>query len=666
MNRDPGLRALRNSRGEAAAARSTGRRFAHTPGVESLEGRTLLSSFFSGPTPIRPVLTSSGVVTLTMNGPGLEIVKPVGHGLFAVTLFGTTSASTLNITSTYQRPHKTFKPLQIASIRVVTGQIGGINATGAADLLGAITPLPGSVGSLQFNSLGPNARIDVGGTLGVLGAGSIDLGPSGHVKIGDDLGQSLAVGALVLDGGQLQIGHDLTGSLSVGNLSLSHSGQFQIGHDLTGGGQVSGNVSVTDNSLLFIGHDLVSGLNVTQGVNLDNGGRIIVGNDVTGNLSVGGSLSLSNGALLNVGRDLAGTLSITGDLALAAGAALDVGRDLNALLVGGNLTVAPSGGSIAVGGNLSSLKVHGYFQGQGSKTNIDLNVGLDLDLFTVLGGLAGQGGISDANINVGKSILGLDVRHGIFNSLITAGVLIDGSNANGIPGGNIGADGADSVYNSEIRAGVNIRNLTINGNVRSTFAVDPNSTGYPTRIVAGEDRAGVFSSGGVIDNFQITGTMYDSVLAASVQPFGGQGTLPPLPFPYGPAPTPPGPGPGDLGNNTYDAPAGTITGGTVAMPHAYPNFSEVSYYNETLTGVAYNHVQDPTIDDYIYPGAINPSFASPPVPASSLSDGATVLPLPTKSTVLGGVVSTVHGDEADFAGIFAADARGVFVGALPS
>jgi hypothetical protein len=39
--------------------------------------------------------------------------------------------------------------------------------------------------------------------------------------------------------------------------------------------------------------------------------------------------------------------------------------------------------------------------------------------------------------------------------------------------------------------------------------------------------------------------------------------------------------------------------------------------------------------------------------------------LPTKSTVLGGVVSTPHGDSQDFAGIFAADTRGVFVGPLP-
>ena len=75
---------------------------------------------------------------------------------------------------------------------------------------------------------------------------------------------------------------------------------------------------------------------------------------------------------------------------------------------------------------------------------------------------------------------------------------------------------------------------------------------------------------------------------------------------------------------------------------------------------------DPTIDDLILRGSINPSFASPPLPLASLSDPTTKLPLPTTSTVLGGVISTPHGDEADYAGLFAADTRGVFVGPLPS
>src|SRR5262249_56650561 len=103
--------------------------------------------------------------------------------------------------------------------------------------------------------------------------------------------------------------------------------------------------------------------------------------------------------------------------------------------------------------------------------------------------------------------------------------------------------------------------------------------GSGPRITAGEDRAGNCTSGGVIDNFQITGALIDSVLAASVAPYGGDGSLPT--FAYGAPPPVVGPPPGDLGNNTYDAPAGFIVGGTVAAPLKFPNFSELSYYNKT-------------------------------------------------------------------------------------
>ena len=55
------------------------------------------------------------------------------------------------------------------------------------------------------------------------------------------------------------------------------------------------------------------------------------------------------------------------------------------------------------------------------------------------------------------------------------------------------------------------------------------------------------------------------------------------------APTPPAPTPGGQGLNTYDAPAGFIIGGTAFVSSSkmatqavsFPNFSEVSYYNET-------------------------------------------------------------------------------------
>src|SRR5208283_2621676 len=259
----------------------------------------------------------------------------------------------------------------------------------------------------------------------------------------------------------------------------------------------------------------------------------------------------------------------------------------------------------------------------------------------------------------------------------------------------------------------------INGNVTSDYVTNPkpNPTGYPTRIVAGEvleDRApgrdpqggfpqGTFTSAGNIDNFQITGSLIDSVLAASVAPYGGNGTLP---FAYGfmySAPTPPAPTPGGQGFNTCDAPAGFIIGGTAFVSSSkmatqavsFPNFSEVSYYNETEINAIIPPSPPSTVitvtfpfprrslyttaspDNTILPGAINPSFATAPADLNAtnatpvtgtVTTTAITLSLPSKSTVLGGVISNPHtGPEAnDFAGIFADDTRGVFVGVLPT
>jgi hypothetical protein len=584
--------------------------------VERLEGRQLLSHFFSGATAVRPIQTPGGVYTVTMNGPGLVNASQLGRGVIGLKLYGTTSATTVDIALTRQRLHQPLAPLKIGSIKVLSGQVGAIDA-GGASLLGTVTPLNGDVRALQFGDLGPNARIDVGGTLGSLSVGAVELGPNGHVKIAGDLSQSLMVaGPMTVDGGQ-----------------------FVIGHDLRGGAAIGGDLTITD-------HGVVS-----------------VGQDVTGAFAVNGNLALSNN----------GTLS--------------VGRNESALMVNGNLVVSPTGSEVVVGGDLDLLQVNGVFQGQGTRTATDLAVGLNLGNLVVLGASPNQGGLQGANIDVGKNILGLNVLHGIFDSFISAGLSING----GTNGGNVGADGPDAVLNSDIRAVLSIRDITLNGNVRSTFVSGP-TTGYPTRIVAGVDRAGHYSSGGLIDNFQITGQLIDSVLAASVAPGGGAGILPPAG--YGPAfsgnPTETG---------TYNAPAGTITGGTVGAPIKFPNYSIVSYFNETRVNPPntvgdYNLALSPILTNTILPGAINPSFASAPLPAEStgttqssststssssssgttttttipaLSDPNSTLPLPNKSTVLGGVVSSTHtGAAADFAGIFASDTKGVFVGPLPS
>jgi hypothetical protein len=503
---------------------------------------------------------------------------------------------------------------------VNTGVIGAINLPDA-ELLGAISPLSGSVSSLQFGSLDTKAQVAVGGSVGTLSVGSVDLGPTGYVAIGGNLQTSLTTSSLVLDGGKFAIGGDVQGALNFGSISLTHGGFF------------------------------------------------------------------------SVGRDVTGTMTVTSNLDLSTNGAVLIGRNLAGLTVNGNVNVDPSGGEIIVGATVTSVTVNGVFKGKGTPSP-DLSVGLDLGNLTVLGGGAGQGGLQQASIDVGKDLLGLNIPRGIFNSLITAGVRIDGS-ANSSTG-NIGADGVDAVVNSQILAGHEITNMTINGNVKSTFATNPSSTGYPTRIVAGEDRSGVFASAGLIDNFQITGSLMDSVLAASVQPNGGSGTFPTTA--YGTPPPTPSNAPGDGGFNTYDAPAGTVAVGTVGTNHPVPNYTELSYFNEKLTGVAYDTTLDPTIDDFIFPGgSINHSFASTALSQAALTNSTTVtttsgssstsatsgsssgsqgtititpneqvLPIPTKSTVLGGVISTIHGDGADFAGIFAADTSGVFVGPIPT
>src|SRR5262249_52376494 len=152
--------------------------------------------------------------------------------------------------------------------------------------------------------------------------------------------------------------------------------------------------------------------------------------------------------------------------------------------------VPPIVSPVAIGGNLKGLRIVGYFLGRGSfgttDTTPDLNVGLDLDQLTVLGALPDQGSIANADINIGKSLIGVDIRHGISNSQITVGVLIDGGTP--IPsGGNIGPDGTNAIFDSQITAGVQIRNLLINGDVSSDQVSNPD--GHRTRIIAGQDRA---------------------------------------------------------------------------------------------------------------------------------------------------------------------------------
>jgi hypothetical protein len=408
---------------------------------------------------------------------------------------------------------------------------------------------------------------------------------------------------------------------------------------------VNGSVSTMDVGSVNLGpggHVVITGgmngsLTVAS-MNLD-GGQFIIRRDSLEPISIAGDLSLSHNGLFAIGRNQTGTLSVGGSVIIDSGGQLSVGSNLAALTVGGNVQIDPGASGIVVGGELTQMTVNGFLRGQGSATAIDLGVGLKLDSLTVLGGGTNQGGIQSANINVGKNISGLDVSYGIFRSWITAGVSI-----NGVTGVNdVGADGVTGIYNSEIDAGMSITNLTVGGNVVSDFPTNPNATGYPTRIIAGKIRAaaigstpdqGVYLPNGSISNLTINGALIDAVLAASVAPFGGNGSLPSSPQPYGTVPltsisasSPPSP-------SNYQAPAGETPPGNTMGP------------NYSIRNVM---------------GGVPEGLAAWAQPFGSRHD--TVLSNGTiTATINGGVVSTQtnqFADTYDYAGLFAVNTIGV-------
>ena len=363
-----------NVRRRSAGGRD--RRRVVAPALELLEGRRLLSTF-TGPSANRPVSSAGGLFLIQVSGPGVVKVHPARGGAIDLTAFGTTLDTTLSITQVRPRWHFPSQLLSIQKLRVTSGQLGSLNAS-AAELTGTMTPLNGNVANLggqliplgpvggtapesdavanfELGELGPGARVNINGSVGVMNVPIIDLGPTGHVMISGALNTagltgSMTVGAMALDGGQFMIGQDSLAPISIqGSLTISHDGLFSIGRDLDGSLTVNGNLV------------------------LDTGGQLMVGRNlsdlaVTGNLIVNptGSGIVVNGAL--------GGLTVDG------------------FFQGQGGTVAP--------------------------TAFDLGVGLNTTGLTILGGNQNQNGLISANIRSGGSISGVDVVYGTVNSTI--------------------------------------------------------------------------------------------------------------------------------------------------------------------------------------------------------------------------------------------------------
>jgi hypothetical protein len=412
-------------------------------------------------------------------------------------------------------------------------------------------------------------------------------------------------------------------------------------------------------------------LTVKGSLDLGQTGHINVSNDLTSSFSVGRNLVLDGGHI-NIGRDLSGTVSVGGNLTVDDGGQFTVTRNLTSVSVGGNLQTSQRG-QINIGRNLGTLAVTGVVRGQGSE---DIVVGDDLGQLTVLGGGSGTWGLQGVNIDVTKNLQGLDIRNGMDDSLITAGYLINGGTPGaGSNGWNVGPDGTVAVLDSQIRAGFEMRNITIGGDVKSDFPSNP-TTGGVTRIVAGEDKNGNFSAGGIIDNFQIVGNLIDSVLAASVAPSEGYYHQPAgaieVGFVSNPTTTI-----DTSPNNTIPVPTQpvTVTTGTttnvglvVSTPSGAPvNPTQLAQLQNSPLSIFTAPPFANTPDTVLPNGSINPSFAPALQLVPPAADAGAELPLPSKPTVLGSVITTSpHVDGTDYAGIFAANTNGVIVGPLPT
>ena len=388
---------------------------------------------------------------------------------------------------------------------------------------------------------------------------------------------------LNLAGGRIIIGQDLSGSVAIGgSLALCNNAQVIVGRNL--GAAATGAVGDT----------------VVGNVTVDSGSQISIRGNLSA-LTIGGNLEASGNGQIDVRSNLTtltvnggGGGSVTGNVTLSSGGELMVGQNLTTFSIGSDLQTS-GGGKVKVDGDLETLNVTGDIQGKG---NQDIVVGDDLGQLMVFGGGGNVYGLTNANIEANNSIQGIDIRNGITDSLITAGVLINGGTpGTGSNGWNIGPLGRVAVFDSQILAGFEIENFIIGGDVQSD--APSNAAGLPTRIVAGESPQNTYVASGIIDAFQIIGNLIDAVLAASVGPYNG----------------------------TYPAP--------LAGP------------NSTAPPFA-----DPTVPMTIVlaGSVINPSFAS--------SSGGS----PTKLTVTGAVISNTHVYTADYAGIFAATTTGVKVG----
>ncbi len=188
--------------------------------------RAQLLSVYTGPTSSRPIASDGSLFTINVTGGGYPARSSGSRGRLRSILFATNPASALTITSQPRQAHFNTTQINIGRINVKSGQLGSIEA-GAANLLGPMSPLKGSVSSIEFASIGRNATVDVRGDLGGLRRASVGLGPTGRIHVGGNLNGSMG-GSINLDGGQFVVDNDATGTFSPANLIVQRGGILSV------------------------------------------------------------------------------------------------------------------------------------------------------------------------------------------------------------------------------------------------------------------------------------------------------------------------------------------------------------------------------------------------------------------------------------------------------
>jgi hypothetical protein len=503
------------------------------------------------------------------------------------------------------------------------------------------------------------------------------------------------------------------GTITVGgNLEASTGGGMQVAGNattvnVTGGGGVSttGTFTLNSGGVFSIGRNVTT-LSVGSNLALYQGSQFQVSGNLT-SLTVGGSVQTSQGGGINVAGNL-GTLSVTGNIQGKGNNDIDVGDDLLQLTVlgGGNGVPGLQTVNILATTSILGLDIRNGIAGSRIQAGYLIN-----------GGTPGAGSNAwNIGPNGALTLSSVDPKMGqiaVLNSTIQAGYEI----TNVTIGGDVVSDRPVSPGSPVTRlvAGENLAGQYVPNGVIDSFqivgnlinsvvaaSVGPNpNTGYYDQP-AGTIEVGFVSAtvpGALRTNTQTTSTSTTTISNGTATTSANSSTT-----------TTPGSNSTTVTTNTSAPATGTTTAGTttttstttvtsipvstasnpvsVQTGSAANHISDVSIQVATGPGAPANPIQlaqlqgsplpvftgppfaiagDPELAAVLQGGVINPSVAPKLQLVPPEAAAGTQLPLPSKPTVLGSVITTAPGlSGTDYAGVFAANTNGVLIGPLPT